>query len=47
MNVTPITPHIGAEIRDVDLSKPLGNEAFAGIRQAFLDWGCWFFAISN
>ena len=39
MNVMPITPHIGAEIRGLDLSIPLDNEAFAGVHQAFLDWG--------
>ncbi|MDA0273402.1 MAG: TauD/TfdA family dioxygenase [Proteobacteria bacterium] len=39
MNVTPLTPHIGAEIMDVDLSCSLDNETFAGIHQAFLDWG--------
>ena len=39
MNVTPLTPHIGAEIRNLDLSVTLDNEAVAGIHQAFLDWG--------
>jgi taurine dioxygenase len=39
MNVMPITPHIGAEIRGLDLSISLDNEAFAGVHQAFLDWG--------
>jgi taurine dioxygenase len=32
-----LTPHIGAEILDVDLSKPLNNEEFATIHQAHLD----------
>lgn len=39
MNVTPLTPHIGAEIGDVDLSHPLDDDALASIHQAFLDWG--------
>jgi taurine dioxygenase len=38
MEVTPLTPHIGAEIRGIDLSEPLNNETFAGVHQAFLDW---------
>ena len=38
MEIHPITPHIGAEVLNVDLSKPLGNEDFAAVHQAFLDW---------
>ena len=33
--IRPITSHLGAEIADVDLSKPLGNEAFDAIHDAF------------
>jgi taurine dioxygenase len=36
--VTPISPHIGAEIRGVDLSKPLSPELLADIRAAWADW---------
>lgn len=39
MQITPLTPHIGAEIHGVDLSQALDSELFAGIHQAFLDWG--------
>ena len=38
MDITPLTPHLGAEIRGVNLAS-LDNETFAGIHQAFLDWG--------
>lgn len=38
MEIKPLTPHIGAEVRGVDLSKPLTNEEFAAIHQAHLDW---------
>jgi taurine dioxygenase len=38
MEVRPLTPHIGAEIRGLDLSKPLDNESMATVRQLFLDW---------
>ncbi len=36
--VDSITPHIGAEVHGVDLSKPLSNEQFSEIYQAWLDW---------
>ncbi|MFT7132431.1 MAG: taurine dioxygenase [Cyclobacteriaceae bacterium] len=38
MELRTLTPHIGAEILDVDLSKPLNNEEFATIHQAHLDY---------
>lgn len=38
LEVNPLTPHIGAEVRGVDLSRPLTNEQFAAIHQAQLDW---------
>src|SRR5262249_37869515 len=31
------TPHIGAEIRGVDLSKPLGNQQFQEVHDALMD----------
>lgn len=37
MDVMPLTPHIGAEIRGVDLAN-LDNETFAAIREAHLEW---------
>ncbi len=38
LNIKPLTPHIGAEVKGVDLSQPLSNEEFAAIYQAHLDW---------
>jgi len=38
IGVNTITPHIGAEVDGVDLSKPLSNEQFSEIYQAWLDW---------
>ena len=38
IGVNTITPHIGAEVEGVDLSKPLSNEQFSEIYQAWLDW---------
>ena len=37
MTITPLSPALGAEIGDVDLSGPLGDAGFREIRQAFLD----------
>ena len=37
LNVRPLSGAIGAEITGVDLSKPLTDEQFAEIHQAFLD----------
>jgi len=38
ISVDSLTPHIGAEITGVDLSKPLSNEQFSDVYQAWLDW---------
>ena len=38
IGVDNLTPHIGAEIDGVDLSKDLSNEQFSEIYQAWLDW---------
>jgi taurine dioxygenase len=36
--VTPVSPHIGAEIRGLDLSRPLTDAQLADVRQAWADW---------
>jgi len=36
ITVRPVTPRIGAEIDNVDLSQPLGNETFQEIRDALM-----------
>jgi taurine dioxygenase len=33
-----LSPHIGGEIRGLDLSRPLAEKAEADLRRAFLDW---------
>ncbi len=33
-----LTPHLGAEIRGLDVSKPLNDEQAIELEQAFLDW---------
>ncbi|MGJ7531433.1 TauD/TfdA dioxygenase family protein [Variovorax sp. GB1P17] len=38
INVAPVNSTIGAEITGVDLSKPVDEETFAEIRQAFADY---------
>jgi taurine dioxygenase len=38
LEVRPLTPHIGAEIRGIDLSRPLSEEQDKEIRRAFHDW---------
>jgi len=38
IGVSSLTPHIGAEIEGVDLAKPISNEQFSEIYQAWLDW---------
>jgi taurine dioxygenase len=38
IGVRTLTPHIGAEVDGVDLSKPLSNEQFSELYQAWLDW---------
>ncbi len=37
IEVEPLSPTIGAEIRGVDLSQPLGNQTFQEIHQALMD----------
>jgi taurine dioxygenase len=36
ITVKPLTPVIGAEISDVDISKPLGNQTFAEVHDALM-----------
>ena len=36
--VRPLTPHIGAEVRSIDLSENLSEEQLSDISQAWLDW---------
>jgi taurine dioxygenase len=38
MEIRPITPHLGAEVYDVDLSSSVSDAEFAVLQQAFLDW---------
>src|SRR5262245_64191156 len=47
VEVVPLTPHIGAEIRGVDLSKPLPAEQLKEVRDAFLKWKVVFFRGQN
>jgi taurine dioxygenase len=43
VEVTPIAGACGAVVSGVDLSRPLGNETFAAVHQAFLDHQVIFF----
>ena len=36
LEVVPLTPHIGAEMRGLDMTQPLGDEDIAAINEAFL-----------
>jgi taurine dioxygenase len=36
--VQPISPHIGGEIRGLDLSRPLSDQQIADVKQAWADW---------
>lgn len=47
VEVVPLTLHIGAEIRGVDLSRPLSTEQVKTIRDAFLKWKVVFFRDQN
>jgi len=38
IGVNSLTPHIGAEIQGLDLSKPLDNQQFSEVYRAWLDW---------
>ena len=43
LEIQPLTPNVGAEIRGADLRKPLGRESVRTIEQALLDHGVIFF----
>ena len=43
IEIVPLTLHIGAEIRDVDLTKPLPPQQVKEVRDAFLKWKVVFF----
>jgi alpha-ketoglutarate-dependent taurine dioxygenase len=43
IEVVPLTLHIGAEIRGVDLRKPLSKQLVKAVREAFLEWKVIFF----
>ncbi len=43
IEVTPLTPHIGAEIGGVDLREPLSDEQLSGIKAALWSHGVIFF----
>ena len=38
LQVETLTPHIGAKVRDIDLSQPLTNEQARDVHQAWIDW---------
>ncbi|SEM63347.1 TauD/TfdA dioxygenase family protein [Streptacidiphilus jiangxiensis] len=41
--ITPLTPHIGAEITGVDLSRPISPQLGEELKQALLEWKVVFF----
>jgi taurine dioxygenase len=43
IEIVPLTLHIGAEIRGVDLKKPLSAQQVKEVRDAFLKWKVVFF----
>ncbi|TDJ28177.1 MAG: TauD/TfdA family dioxygenase [Gammaproteobacteria bacterium] len=43
LNVKPLSIHIGAEIHDVDLTKPLATDQISDIKTALLQWKVVFF----
>ena len=47
IEVVPLTLHIGAEIRGVDLTRPLPEEQLKDVREAFLKWKVIFFRGQN
>ncbi len=43
ISVTPLTPHIGAEIGDINLAKPLSNHEVKELHDAFAEFQVIFF----
>ena len=43
LEISPLTPTIGAEVQGVDLARPIDDDVLAGLRQALLDWKVLFF----
>jgi alpha-ketoglutarate-dependent taurine dioxygenase len=43
LDISPLTPHIGAEITGVNLSAPIGQEAADELTAALLEWKVLFF----
>ena len=43
ITVTPSSPHIGAEIGNIDLTSPLSNLELSELKQAFTDYLVLFF----
>ncbi len=37
--VEPLTPHLGAEVNELDLSAPMEGQQIDAVKQAFADWG--------
>lgn len=42
-SISPLTPTIGAEIGDIDLSKPMSGDMLASLHEALLQWKVIFF----
>lgn len=43
ITIQPLTPHMGAEIGGIDLTRPIGAEQADALRQALADWLVIFF----
>ena len=47
IEVIPLTLHIGAEIKCIDLTRPLAEHQLKAVREAFLKWKVIFFRDQN
>jgi taurine dioxygenase len=43
LNLRRVSPHVGAEIRDIDITRPLSNRQVAELHQALGEFGVLFF----